>query len=61
MIHSLSTHHIEELVEMNNGFGLKQASDADERNRLWKARHEMVWACTAQVPGSKVLQKSFSL
>ncbi|GFS20019.1 lactate dehydrogenase D [Elysia marginata] len=44
---------VKELIEMNNGFGLKQASDADERNRLWKARHEMVWACTARIPGSK--------
>ncbi|GFO30436.1 lactate dehydrogenase d [Plakobranchus ocellatus] len=44
---------VKELVEMNNGFGLKQASDTDERNRLWKARHEMVWACTALIQGSK--------
>ncbi|RUS92148.1 hypothetical protein EGW08_000001 [Elysia chlorotica] len=44
---------VKELIEMNNGFGLEQATDADERNRLWKARHEMLWACTALVPGCK--------
>ncbi|BFZ12555.1 hypothetical protein BsWGS_15595 [Bradybaena similaris] len=44
---------VKELVEANNGFGLQVASDIDERNRLWKARHEMVYACTALIPGSR--------
>lgn len=52
---NLISHSTEELVEANNGFGLQVASDIDERNRLWKARHEMVYACTALIPGSRVL------
>ena len=39
---------------MNNGFELKTAVDEDERKKLWKARHEIVWGCCALVPGSKV-------
>ena len=39
---------------MNNGFDFKTAIEADERNKLWKARHEIVWGCCALVPGSKV-------
>ena len=30
------------------------ARDADERNRLWKARHDILYACMALKPGSKV-------
>ncbi|XP_005108354.1 probable D-lactate dehydrogenase, mitochondrial [Aplysia californica] len=44
---------VKELIDMNNGFGLKTAIEADERNKLWKARHEMVWACCSLIPGSK--------
>lgn len=39
---------------MNDGSGLQIATDEDERKRLWKARHEMIYSCTALVPGSKV-------
>ncbi|KAK7114731.1 probable D-lactate dehydrogenase, mitochondrial isoform X1 [Littorina saxatilis] len=44
---------VEEIAKMNNGSNFKWATNADERNRLWKARHEIVYACTALVPGSK--------
>ena len=44
----------EEVAGANNGKDFTWATDADERNRLWKARHEILYACTALVPGSKV-------
>ncbi|KAH9515656.1 hypothetical protein Btru_011655 [Bulinus truncatus] len=44
---------VKDLIDLNNGKGLQVATDEDERKRLWKARHEMLWACTALVPGSK--------
>ena len=44
----------EEVAGANNGTDFKWATDADERNRLWKARHEILYACTALIPGSKV-------
>ncbi|XP_059146329.1 probable D-lactate dehydrogenase, mitochondrial [Physella acuta] len=44
---------IKEVITMNEGSGLQIATDEDERKRLWKARHEMIYSCTALVPGSK--------
>ena len=44
----------EEVAGANSGMDFKWATDADERNRLWKARHEILYACTALIPGSKV-------
>ena len=44
----------EEVAGANCGTDFKWATDADERNRLWKARHEILYACTALIPGSKV-------
>ncbi|KAK0041448.1 D-lactate dehydrogenase mitochondrial [Biomphalaria pfeifferi] len=44
---------VKDLIELNGGLGLQMATDEDERKRLWKARHEMLWACTALIPGSK--------
>ncbi|KAH3769781.1 hypothetical protein DPMN_171057 [Dreissena polymorpha] len=43
-----------ELVKMNGGSEFRWATDVDERNHLWKARHEILWACMALKPGSKV-------
>ena len=39
---------------MNNGSDFKWATDPDERSHLWKARHEILYACMALRPGSKV-------
>ncbi|GAB1603579.1 probable D-lactate dehydrogenase, mitochondrial isoform X1 [Argonauta hians] len=44
---------VSEIVKSNEGSDLDWASDADERNKLWRARHDMLYACTALVPGSK--------
>lgn len=33
----------------------EDASPADERNRLWKARHDVYWACLQLRPGSKFI------
>lgn len=44
---------VEELVKMNNGSDFRWAIDPDERNHLWKARHEILYACMALKPGSK--------
>lgn len=44
---------VEEIAKSNNGENFKWARDADERNRLWKARHEILYACTALIQGSK--------
>lgn len=37
--------------ESNGGGTLNFASDTDSRNRLWRARHQMLWATKAMVPG----------
>ncbi|XP_060589716.1 probable D-lactate dehydrogenase, mitochondrial isoform X3 [Ruditapes philippinarum] len=47
------TEIVEDLVKMNNGSDFKWATDPEERNHLWKARHEILYACMALRPGSK--------
>lgn len=44
----------EDIAKSNNGTNFIWAKDADERQKLWKARHELLYACTALFPGSKV-------
>lgn len=43
---------------MNGGSDFKWATDVDERNLLWKTRHDILYACMALRPGCKV---SFSV
>ncbi len=37
----------------NEGSGFRAASTTEERNRLWKARHDLFWAISALRPGSR--------
>lgn len=37
--------------EANGGGALNFASDTDSRNRLWRARHQMLWATRAMIAG----------
>jgi D-lactate dehydrogenase (cytochrome) len=46
---------VEAITAGNGGTGFKWASDAEERNRLWKARHDSYWAGVAAKPGWKAL------
>jgi len=42
-----------ELAEANGAPAFRWTADADERNRLWEARHKSYYACGALRPGSK--------
>ena len=41
-------------MQSNGGSDFVWAKDPAERKQLWKARHEMLYACTALKPGSRV-------
>lgn len=45
----------EMLAGDNNGLGFAWADTPDERNRLWKARHNAFWAVKALCPGARVI------
>ena len=43
-------------ISLSNGaITFKSASDASERAALWKARHEVYYACKALIPNSQAL------
>lgn len=44
---------VEEIVQSNGGSNFVWAKDPSERKQLWKARHDMLYACTALKPGSR--------
>ena len=54
-----------EVIESNGGSKFKWATELEERNKLWKARHNAWYADMALRPGCKVhdteLSFSFSL
>jgi D-lactate dehydrogenase (cytochrome) len=46
---------VEAITAGHGGTGFRWATDAEERNRLWKARHDSYWAGIASRPGWKAL------
>jgi D-lactate dehydrogenase (cytochrome) len=45
----------EEIAAGYDGKGFRWATDAAERGKLWKARHDALWACLALKPGHRGL------
>jgi D-lactate dehydrogenase (cytochrome) len=43
----------QDLADGFNARGFRWATDADQRNQLWKARHDAYWASIAPFPGHK--------
>jgi D-lactate dehydrogenase (cytochrome) len=43
-----------DICEANNGFKFSWSKDFEERNRLWKARHDVYWSVKALKPNSRI-------
>lgn len=43
----------EEIASEFDGRGFRWATDTAERNKLWQARHDALWACLALKPGHR--------
>jgi hypothetical protein len=50
--------HSGDICASNGGGEFKWSRMTEERERLWKARHDAYWATMATRPGSKVLFRS---
>jgi len=49
------TELVKELADMNGGSDFKFASQQEDRNRLWTARHKLYYATLALKPGSRAV------
>ena len=48
-----------EIFQDAGGSGFQWASDLSERNKLWKARHNCLYAAMALRPGTRVCLSNF--
>lgn len=44
-----------EIVEENGGGGFQHSTAMEERSKLWKARHELYYACKSTRPGHRTI------
>ena len=45
----------QEIAGAHGARGFRWATEAEQRNKLWKARHDAYWAAVALLPGAKAL------
>ncbi len=45
---------VEEITAGHGGSGFQWSTDADERGKLWQARHDLYWATRGRRPGSEL-------
>ena len=49
-----SVNNANDICNSNNGFKFSWSKDFEERNKLWKARHDVYWSVKALKPNSRV-------